>query len=190
MKYKTILADPPWQYQNKGVEGAAEKHYPTMKKHELRGLNVEAISTPETVLIMWATWPLVDEAIALGTAWGFSYVTGFPWVKLQLSPTFDLFGEPHIVPTYGTGFWVRGCSEPIFIFKRKEAKVPATDFLGLISERMKHSKKPASIYHYAETSFQSPRVELFARQKRDGWDSIGNGIDGKDIREVLGVVKV
>lgn len=89
----------------------------------------------------------------------------------------DLFGDFCAKPTWGLGAWVRGCSEPIFIGKRGNAAPPPDQhFLGLLSKRLQHSRKPNDIYHYA-MSFPGPYLELFARSKVDGWDSWGNEVE-------------
>lgn len=176
-KYGVILADPPWDYRN-GGNGRAAAHYPLMTPEEIAALPIKPLTHNKTILIMWSTWPQMQAALSIvGPAWGFEYVTGFPWVKLYDPPVYDLFGNVKIRPTWGTGAWVRGCSEPITIWKRKNGKPPQHDhFLGIISKRMEHSRKPDSIYEYCE-AFPGPYLELFSRRKRDGWDSWGNEIE-------------
>ena len=99
-----------------------------------------------------------------------------PWLKVS-SVTNGLFGEVEFKSPYGVGFWVRGCSEPILIAKRGKAKPPTDGFIGLLSPNMFHSRKPDSIYEYAE-SLPGPRLEMFARRKREGWDVFGNEVKG------------
>ena len=185
-RYGVIVADPPWRYGNRGVNGAAEKHYPTMSAAELQALDVGSLALDDCVLLLWATWPLLDEAMALVRAWGFEYVTGLPWVKLaprsiEDSLQLSLFGQESreivLRPSWGTGFWVRGCSEPILICRRGRPALPESVYLGLISERFRHSKKPTGIHQIAET-LEGPYVELFARERREGWDLFGNEVVG------------
>ena len=178
MKYKVILADPPWQYDMNSGNGAAEKHYLTMSTDELCNLKVADICEDDSVLLMWATWPKLSEScLPVMDAWGFRYVTGFPWIKIEGWPVVDLFGDLRAKPTFGTGFWIRGATEPILIGKRGSPKPPDFDWVGLICERMQHSRKPSSLYEYAE-SMPGPYLELFARRKREGWDAFGNEIEG------------
>ena len=81
-KYSIIYADPPWRYNQKGVSGAAEKHYPTMSIEELCALPVAEISASDSVLFLWTTFPQLPSALQLIKAWGFSYKTvGFVWLK-------------------------------------------------------------------------------------------------------------
>ena len=68
-----IYADPPWRYAQKGLQGAAEKHYPTMGIDELCTLPVEDLAAPDSVLFLWATFPQLPEALRLIKAWGFTY---------------------------------------------------------------------------------------------------------------------
>lgn len=119
--YRTMIVDPPWAYSSGRVNGAAECHYPTMTIAELAALPVGDLAAPDAVLLLWATWPLLPDALALIAAWGFSYVTGMPWIKLAGDPERDLWGEVRYTPQYGAGFWVRGCTEPILIARRDRA---------------------------------------------------------------------
>ena len=85
-KYSIIYADPPWRYNQKGVSGAAEKHYPTMSIEELCALPVAEISASDSVLFLWTTFPQLPSALQLIKAWGFSYKTvGFVWLKKTAS---------------------------------------------------------------------------------------------------------
>ena len=173
-KYKVILADPPWRYSNSGIEGAAEKQYPTMSDNEIMTLKIPADES--AVLFLWATWPKLDIAMRVIKSWGFVYKSGLPWVKIQRDPTIDLFGELDIKPSWGIGFWINGVSEPILIATKGKASPPDNPYVGLLCERMRHSRKPENIYHIAET-LPGPYLELFTRRPRDGWDSWGNEID-------------
>lgn len=176
MRYGVILADPPWAYRNRGVHGAAEFHYPTMTTAQIAALPVGELAAPDCILILWACWPLLyPDAGQVLEGWGFEYVTGFPWVKLEEPPVLDLFGELRLIPSWGVGFWARGCSEPVLIGRKGKPRLPAQDFLGLIGERLEHSRKPENLYHYAE-SLQGPYLELFARRRRPGWDVWGNEV--------------
>lgn len=174
-RYGVIIADPPWLYRN-GGNGAADAHYPTMSIDRLCSLPVSQFAAENSVLLLWTTWPQLSDAICkLVPAWGFEYVTGFPWVKVYDPPMCDLFGDFVAFPTWGTGAWVRGCSEPILICRRGNAKAPEVSWLGIISERMMHSRKPESLHEYAET-LPGPYLELFARRKRLGWDAWGDEV--------------
>ena len=96
----------------------------------------------------------------------------------------NFWGEWDIKPQYGVGFWVRGCSEPLFIARRGKVSPPTDGFIGLLSENLRHSRKPENIYHYAE-QLEGPYLELFARRPRQGWDSWGNEIKSEATQEGL-----
>jgi len=182
-RYSLVMADPPWAYRN-GGNGAARNHYQTMTPAQLQALPVSRLAAPDAILILWATWPQLEVAMNLFPAWGFSYVTGFPWLKLAEGSwsdvlTADLFGQPpSLTPAYGTGAWARGCSEPILIGRRGKAKPLTGSWLGIIGERLQHSRKPDSIYQYAETVSAGPYLELFARRPRPRWAVWGNEAEG------------
>ena len=96
--------------------------------------------------------------------WGFEYVTGFPWVKLAGDPQRTLWGAWEYTPRYGTGFWVRGCTEPILVCKRGNVTPgDAGNFCGIVSENFHHSRKPENLFEYAE-AYPGPYLELFARR--------------------------
>lgn len=174
IQYGVILADPPWNMRNRGVNGAAAKHYPTLTDNQIISLPVERWAKDDSVLLLWCINSKIDVGLEVLAAWGFNYVTKFPWIKF----TGD---ELNKKPSWGTGFWVRGCSEDILIGKRGHAKLPNTDYLGLLSDRLQHSRKPDSIYDYAE-SFPGPYLELFARTIAAGarssapWDVWGDEV--------------
>ena len=194
-RYGVILMDPPWQYRNKSARGAAAKHYGTMSLTELRRLPVQRLAAGHCVLLMWATWPCLPEAMALGAWWGFGYVTGLPWIKVTQESArmvqegqltlFESFGdwgqEPvQFAPKMGTGFWVRGCSELMLIWRRGHPRPPAPSEvpLGLLSKQFRHSKKPDNIHDLAECIPAEHRLEMFARERRTGWDVFGNEVEG------------
>ena len=172
-RYGVVVADPPWSYNNSGTRGAAANHYPTMPDREIEAIHVP--SAEDSVLFLWATWPKLPEGLSVLRAWGFEYVTGLPWIKLVGDPSINLWGELTIKPQYGAGFWVRGCSEPLLIGRRGSVSPPGGGFVGLLSENLRHSRKPENVYHIAER-LPGPYLEMFARRKRLGWDSWGNEV--------------
>ena len=175
--YHVILADPPWSYSNSGTRGAALNEYKTMTIDDICALPVQTVAADDCILLLWATNPLIPEALKVCNAWGFKYVTSFPWVKLSSPPQINFFGEWNYKPNYGVGFWVRGCSEHVFICKRGKVSPPPNDFVGILSENFFHSRKPENIYEYAE-SMSGPYLEMFARRQRQGWDVFGNEVEG------------
>ncbi len=175
MKYRTIIADPPWRYDRGGRTGGVDAQYPTMDVSAICALPVSNLARPNATLLLWGTWPKLEWAFQVIKAWGFYYVTGFPWIKIDGMVGPDLFGDIQARPQYGIGYWVRGCSEPILIAKRGDPSLPVNGWVGLLSENLQHSRKPADLYQYAE-SLPGPYLELFARRKRPGWDVWGNQV--------------
>lgn len=165
--YGVIVADPPWSYTNSSVHGNAKDQYNTMTIDDICNMPVSQLAAKDGVLFLWGTWPLLPEALRVMTAWGYTYKTGFPWVKINqnmaLSP--------------GVGFWVRGVSEFIFIGVRGNAKCPIPEkrYMGIIAPNLKHSRKPDSVHQIAET-LKPPYLELFAREGRIGWTCFGNEV--------------
>ena len=174
LKYGVILADPPWSYHNAGCRGAAADQYATMPLADICRLPIADLAASDSVLLCWATWPLLQEAMQVVKAWGFAYVTGFPWVKIT-GVYYDLWGKLQVTVPYGIGFWVRGATEPLLIGRRGDVHPPDTGPIGLLCENVEHSRKPDSIYEYAE-AMPGPYIELFARRKREGWDAWGNEV--------------
>lgn len=164
--YNVIYADPPWQYDNTGVNGAASHHYPTMSIEELCVLNIP--SATNAVLFLWVTNPFLRDAFTVLDAWGFKYKTNIVWVKQNLK-------KP------GAGFYVRGRHELLFICT-KGSFTP--DMVGkepigsvLFSDVREHSRKPEEVYGLIEDIYPNCKyLELFARETREGWTSWGNEI--------------
>lgn len=170
-KYTVIYADPPWRYQQKSLSGAAENHYPTMSIQELCELPVGELAEKDSMLFLWTTFPMLSEALQLIKAWGFTYKTvAFVWVKQnKKSPTWF----------YGLGFWTRSNAEICLLAKRGKPKRNSASVHQLIIAPVeKHSKKPDETRKRIEQLMGDvPRVELFARQKSEGWDVWGNEVE-------------
>lgn len=176
-KYRVVVADPPWNYSNAGCRGAAENHYPTMPIDDICALPVADYVHDDAALFLWTTWPQLEEGMRVVSAWGFKYVTGLPWIKIVGLPSVDLWGDLTIRAQYGVGFWVRGCTEPLLIARRGDVSPKSSDLVGLLSENLRHSRKPENVYHIAER-LPGPYLEMFARRPRAGWDRFGNQVAG------------
>lgn len=166
-QYGVIVADPPWDYHLTIGEGTVAEHYPTMADMEIAAMPIDKVSLENCALFLWGTWPKLPEALMVLKAWGFDYVTGFPWIKMT--------GGMEI--NYGVGYWVRGCSECVFIGRKGHVSPPRQKgFLGLLSPNVQHSRKPDSIHEIAE-ALPGPYLELFGRRRREGWDTFGNNLE-------------
>jgi len=170
-KFKVILADPPWSYQDSGCNGNAQSHYNTMSLKNICKLPINKLADEDCVLFMWVTYPLLPEALKVIESWGFKFKSiAFQWVKLN---------KKNGKPFYGLGRWTRGNTEPCFIATKGKPKRKANDVFQLIQSPIrKHSQKPVEQYELIERLMGDvPRIELFARTKRQGWDCWGNEID-------------
>lgn len=179
VKFKIIYADPPWQYEQKSLSGAAAKHYATLTDDELYQLPIQDIADEDCILILWVTYPKLKEALELMHRWGFAYKTiGFVWLK-QNKKSLSWF--------FGMGFWTRGNTEICLLAtKGKPKRISAKVSQLVVSPMERHSKKPDEVRQRIEQLLgEVTRVELFARQRYDGWECLGNEIDGLDIREAL-----
>lgn len=168
--YEVIYADPAWRYNDKKPRGGAEKHYPTMSLEEIKALPVSSVASPNAVLFLWATWPLIFSARDVIEAWGFEYKNcAFLWAKTtKLGKWF-----------FGLGHWTRGNTEPCLLavrgdIRRIDAGVPQL----ITAPFTKHSAKPPEVRdRIVRLMGDRPRVELFARQRVPGWDAWGNEIE-------------
>jgi N6-adenosine-specific RNA methylase IME4 len=161
-RYGVIVADPPWLYEQATttLQGTTGHHYRDLSIDDLCTLPVSQVAAKDSILILWCTWPQLTEALRLVEAWGFKYVTGFPWIKITGQPQVNLAGAINARPQYGVGFWTRGCSEPILIARRGNVSPPKNGWVGLLSQNFQHSRKPENIYDFAE-SIPGPYLELF-----------------------------
>ena len=170
-KYDVIYADPPWQYQDKHCIGNAEAHYPTMGIDDICKLPVNEIASDNCVLFIWATYPMLREALAVIDAWGFKYKTiGFQWIKQNRS------GNGYF---FGLGRWTRGNTEPCLIaVKGKPHRVSSSVSQLIFSPLRAHSQKPDIARDKIRELVGGEKscIELFARNTSPGWDVWGNEI--------------
>lgn len=176
-KYGVIIADPPWPYRVSRKRGVAEEYYNTMTDEEIAAVPVAELAADDCVLFLWTTWPKVPVALDVIKAWGFDYVSGFPWVKATTTsnPKSDI---REIKLSFGVGFWFRGMTEVIFLARKGKPKLPDMAYAGILAPNMEHSKKPESVHQIAR-EMTGPYLELFARETRPGWTVFGNNIQGK-----------
>jgi N6-adenosine-specific RNA methylase IME4 len=181
-RYRAILADPPWHFQAwasppYGKGRSAESHYNTMKEDELAALPVSDLAQDDCVLFMWACWPTIQQAFRLIDAWGFTYKTcGFCWIKGDATQI-EMFEEA-ITPDMLLGYWTRSNSEVCLLATRGKPKRNAADVRqAIVAPKREHSRKPDGVHASIERLVSGPYLELFARQKRPGWDVWGNQTD-------------
>ena len=173
-KYNVIYADPPWAYHVYSLKGkgrSAESHYPTMSIKDISALPVADIAAGDCALFMWVTFPCLQEAFDVIEVWGFQYKTvAFAWVK-QNKKSDSLF--------WGMGYWTRANVELcILATKGHPKRIDAGVHQVIMSHIEEHSKKPAETRdRIVKLMGDVPRVELFARQKTQGWDTWGNEVE-------------
>ena len=169
-KYSIIYADPPWDYKGQlqhtgsgGKEsGGAIRHYPTVPVSEMKTWDIASISEENCLLFMWSSSPHLDQAIQLGTAWGFQWATvAFVWDKQRLNP----------------GFYTMSQCELCLVFRRGNIPQPrgARNMRQLVqAKRTRHSEKPEAVRKRIEKMFPHQcKIELFARKQYQGWDAWG-----------------
>ncbi len=187
-KYQIIYADPPWEYKQSGSKtnsrGMAKQHYPTMSTKEICELPISRIKTDTTVLLMWATFPNIGEALKVIDAWGFEYKTAaFVWVKKNKRNKDTNF--------WGMGAYTRANAEVCLLAISKNTKatevVKRHDIHQIIeSPVLKHSEKPNEVRVAIEALLGDvSRIELFARQEFSGWDCWGNEVNLQENKEAI-----
>jgi N6-adenosine-specific RNA methylase IME4 len=158
-EFNVIYADPPWQYSNSGFEMSAENKYPTMSIDDMID-QVQFKTSENAVLFLWVTNPLLLESFELISAWGFEYKTNFVWIKDR----------------HTAGFYVFGQHELLLICVKGSGMLPEEKHKSIINGLNDvHSKKPHLVYDVIESMYPNHKyLELFARNKREGWKSYGN----------------
>ena len=170
-RYGLIMADVPWSYENwsaKGEHKNASAKYDCMDLGQIKQLPVGSLAARDCVLWMWATNPLLDKAFEVMTAWGFKFKTAGHWSKKTSKGN----------QAFGTGYILRCAGEPFLIGINGNpwtAKNVRSVIEGQVRE---HSRKPEEAFQAAEKLCGDvPRLELFSRQERPGWDVYGDQTD-------------
>lgn len=207
MKFRVILADPPWEYADRkstrkdnpdgkpkfGIGAHARYSAGTSPNEDLAtiGIHLEKIAAPDAYLLMWATMPNLPQAIQLGNTWGYNYVTtAFTWVKTTSGG--ELFSGP--------GRYTFSNTEIVLLFRDKKRPCwhSATGYRPNQVQmephprsgdgKIIHSRKPA-IFHALITAWLQPRpgecLELFATEHTEGWTCMGHQLSGLDIRQEI-----
>lgn len=184
-RYQTIVIDPPWRYPT-SLPGFGKKHgdvwkrpgsvvpYPTLTIAEIAALPIATLAAPDCHLYLWTTNAHLEAAYGVARAWGWTPSILLVWAKAPRGmsgfPTWNICTEFVL-------FCRRGTLRPL---KRQ----PRNWFAW---KRGKHSAKPPEFLAMVEETSPGPRVEVFARERREGWASLGLDISGQDIREELAV---
>jgi N6-adenosine-specific RNA methylase IME4 len=185
-KYRTILADPPWRYKSKGSPCwkhkqpqtcLVEYYYQTMTLSEIKGLPVQSLSAQDSVLFLWATVPLIEEAFDVMRAWGWKYKTMLTWHKTNRDCM---------------GYWFRVCTEHLLVGVRGNVRAFRSMRRTIFeTPRGRHSQKPEESFALIESVSPGPYLEMFARRRRPGWDVWGNEVESDvDIRVRAAAVSV
>ena len=183
-KYKVIYADPPWQFNNKNTGGSmisgASAVYPVMNVDDICRIPVQNICDDDCVLIMWWIASQPEEALKVMKAWGFKLktMTVFTWVKYTVTGK-DMFGM---------GFWTRQGSENCLIATRGNIKRASAAVRNVVHAQIQeHSRKPDEVRkRIVHLMGDVPRIELFAREQKEGWDKWGNEIENSvDIQKQI-----
>jgi N6-adenosine-specific RNA methylase IME4 len=175
-KFRTILADPPWQFQNRTGKIAPEhkrlSRYATLTLDEIKTLPVSAAADETCHLYLWIPNALLPLGIDVMQAWGFQYKSNIVWHKIRKDGGSD--GR-------GVGFYFRNVTElMLFGVRGKNArtlKPGRTQVNYLSSRKREHSRKPDEQYPIVEACSRGPYLELFARGERERWVSWGNQAD-------------
>lgn len=163
-----VVADPPWRFGDSlpGAGRGAVKHYPTLPARDIEALVLPPVAS-DALLFLWRVASMQEEALRVCRAWGFRPVSEIVWAKTNAS------GRPRI----GMGRYVRCAHETCIIATRgsgisliESKSVPS----WFTATRGKHSAKPAAFFSMVEQLARGPYLELFAREPRAGWTTIGN----------------
>jgi N6-adenosine-specific RNA methylase IME4 len=171
-QYSTILADPPWQFQNRTGKMAPEHRrllrYPTMELKEILELPVARLAAAQSHLYLWVPNALLQEGLRVMGAWGFTYKSNLVWHKIRKD------GGPD---GRGVGFYFRNVTELVLFGVRGRMRTlpPGRTQVNLLATRKReHSRKPDEIYDIIESCSPGPYLEVFARFPRAGWKQWGN----------------
>jgi N6-adenosine-specific RNA methylase IME4 len=176
-KYRTIVADPPWEYGSwgKGSEKCACAKskcnvdtpipYKTMSITAIKDLPISTIADDNCELYLWTTQKYLPSAFNIIDFWGFKYCQILTWCKTPM----------------GTGQGGLFCPTTEFLILGRKGKMPINkgrhnSTWWNIKRTNKHSKKPEFFQDIIEMVSNKPRIELFARRNREGWDCWGDEI--------------
>lgn len=171
----TVLADPPWRFQNRTGKVAPEHHrlsrYDTLTTEDICDLPVESRLCDEAHLYLWVPNALVGDGLRVMQAWGFTYKSNIVWAKRRKD------GGPD---GRGVGFYFRNVTELVLFGVKGKMRTlaPGRRQVNMIETRKReHSRKPDELYDVIESCSPGPYLEMFARYPRRGWHIWGNEAD-------------
>ncbi|MCY3783565.1 MAG: MT-A70 family methyltransferase [Chloroflexi bacterium] len=177
--FGTILADPPWRFNNRTGRVAPEyrrlPRYASLSISEIKSLPVADLALERSHLYLWVPNALIQEGLAVMKHWGFEYKTNLVWYKIRKD------GGPD---GRGVGFYFRNVTELVLFGVRGSIRTfqPGRRQVNIMSTRKReHSRKPDELYDVIEQCSPGPYLELFARHDRSGWSQWGNELN----REIL-----
>ncbi len=166
--FDLIMADPPWAFELHSAKGegkAAQAQYSCMSLDAIKALPVLDLAAPHCLLWLWATNPMLPQALEVMAAWGFTFKTAGTWGKTTR----------HGKIAFGTGYIFRCANEPILIGTRGEPKTTKSVRSLIMGPVREHSRKPDEAFAEAEKLMPTARrIELFSRQRRAGWENWGD----------------
>ena len=187
MQYNAITLDPPWSYERTHGQGVANKQYSLMTWADLAALGplIHAVAAPDCAIFLWVCAPLLMETTEVVRAWGFRYISkAFCWLKTYPDGSYFV----------GLGSHTRANTEDVWLLsngtpRRKDNAIyqiiPTMESEAIAAPLGRHSRKPEEFYRRVERYTDGPFLEVFGRERRAGWTTIGNAIDGLDIRDSL-----
>jgi N6-adenosine-specific RNA methylase IME4 len=173
--FGTVLADPPWRFQNRTGKVAPEhrrlSRYDTMDWQEIAALPVADLMAAKSHCYLWVPNALIAEGLQVLKSWGFTYKTMIVWAKRRKD------GGPD---GRGVGFYFRNVTEPVLFGVRGKLRTlpPGRSQVNMIESRKReHSRKPDELYSIIEACSPGPFLEMFARYPRVGWQAWGDEAD-------------
>lgn len=159
-KYQTLVVDPPWQFRR--ASRCVRPPYSLLNLEDIKRFPVAEMAADDAHLYLWVPNAMISEGYEVMKAWGFEYKTMIVWIKLQM----------------GVGNFYRNSTEPILFGVRGHLKpLRRNARTWFLADRREHSRKPDEFYRIVETMSPGPRIDVFSREKRPGWDQLGNECD-------------
>lgn len=179
-RYGVIYADPPWKFALRsalGAEKSPEAHYPCMDLDAIKALPVGEAAGPRCFLFLWTTWPFLAETFGVVDAWSdpdapWQYVSGGSWHKKTVNG----------LDAFGPGYTFRTSSEPLLLFRKRDPRWHSKsernswttgEAYAVDAALREHSRKPDATIESIERATRGPRLEMFSRSDRPGWDAWG-----------------